>query len=189
MQLIHVFGASGSGTTTMGRAIASAYGYIHLDSDDFFWEPSDPPFQRTRTVEERAERLRDAVGQNGFYVLSGSLCGWGDFLIPRFDLAVRLVTPTDIRIQRLAEREKERFGDRILPGGDMYDNHREFLEWAATYDTAGADQRSRALHDQWSLHLRCPCLVVDGSRPVSDLLKELEPHIQKNPAAEAGIGE
>lgn len=188
MPLVHVFGASGSGTTTMGRAIASAYGYVHLDSDDFFWQPTDPPYQRTRSVEERALLLHDAVKRNDYTVLSGSLCGWGDFLIPRFDLAIRLVTPTDIRIHRLAEREKERFGDRILPGGDMYDNHREFLEWAATYDTAGADQRSRALHELWARRLLCPCLVMDGSRPMPDLLRELEPHIQRNSFPGKGIG-
>lgn len=31
----------------------------------------------------------------------------------------------------------------------MYDNHREFVDWAATYDDAGIDQRSRALHEAW----------------------------------------
>jgi|LSQX01.1.fsa_nt_gb adenylate kinase family enzyme len=187
MPLIHVFGASGAGTTTMGRAIASSFGYVHLDTDDFFWEPTDPPFQRTRPVEERAARLHDVTGQDGFFVLTGSLCGWGDFLIPRFDLAIRLVTPTDIRIKRLQDREKSRFGDRVLPGGDMYDNHREFIDWAATYDAAGLDQRSRARHDQWSHLLCCPCLVMDGARPMSDLIKELEPHIPRKPTPETGL--
>lgn len=45
-----------------------------------------------------------------------------------FDLAVRLVTDVDIRIARIKTRESERFGDRILPGGDMYKQHQDFLE-------------------------------------------------------------
>ena len=44
-------------------------------------------------------------------------------LIPFFSLAVRLVTDTDIRIARLKEREKRKFGSRIEKGGDMYQNH------------------------------------------------------------------
>jgi hypothetical protein len=41
---IHIFGASGSGTTTLGAAIADRYGYAHLDVDQYFWMPTDPPF-------------------------------------------------------------------------------------------------------------------------------------------------
>jgi adenylate kinase family enzyme len=34
---ICVFGASGSGMTTLGRALASDLELAFLDSDDFFW--------------------------------------------------------------------------------------------------------------------------------------------------------
>jgi len=37
-------------------------------------------------------------------VLSGSLCGWGDPLIPEFELIVFLVVPTAVRLQRVRAR-------------------------------------------------------------------------------------
>lgn len=106
--------------------------------------------------------MEQDIAQHKKVVIPGSLTGWGDPLIPGFDLAVRLVTDTQIRIARIKAREAERFGDRILPGGDMYKQHQDFLEWAAAYDTGDVDIRSKALHDQWQKLLGCPSLSWMG---------------------------
>ncbi len=182
MPLIHIFGASGAGTTTLGRAIAEQWDYVHLDTDDFFWLPTDPPYTDKRPMEERVALLLAAVDRSPRCVLTGSLCGWGDFLVPRFDLAIYLQTPTEVRIRRLRERESRHFGDRIQPGGDMYDNHREFLEWAATYDTAGVDSRSRALHDVWAAGLPCPVLPLDGMQEMPEQLRRIRVELRERPA-------
>ncbi len=47
---IHIFGGSGSGTSTLGAAIAQCFGHSHLDVDSFFWEKTDPPFTSIREV-------------------------------------------------------------------------------------------------------------------------------------------
>lgn len=83
-------------------------------------------------------------------------------------------TPTDIRIERLKKREYERFGKRILENGDMYEEHTKFIEWAKTYDTAGNNQRSRALHEEWIPKLSCPVLRLDGTKPLTDMMYEVE---------------
>ncbi len=41
---VHIFGASGAGTSTLGRALADRHRLVHLDTDDFYWMPTDPPF-------------------------------------------------------------------------------------------------------------------------------------------------
>ena len=41
---LHITGASGSGTTTLGRALASAWAVPHADTDDYFWVPTTPPY-------------------------------------------------------------------------------------------------------------------------------------------------
>ena len=38
--IIHIYGASGSGTSTLGRALADALGLVLMDSDDYFWQPT-----------------------------------------------------------------------------------------------------------------------------------------------------
>lgn len=48
IQRIHILGASGSGTTTLGRALAERLHYIHFDTDAYFWLPTNPPFAAKR---------------------------------------------------------------------------------------------------------------------------------------------
>jgi len=70
-----------------------------------------------------------------------------------------------IRMERLIAREKERYGSRILAGGDMEKIHRDFLEWAARYDEGGMEVRSLALHEHWLGSLPCPVLRLDSVFP------------------------
>ena len=100
--------------------------------------------------------------------------GWGDALIPDFTLAVRVVTDTPTRLARIKQREYARFGVRILPGGDMYDHHQAFLQWAAGYDDGGLDTRSAVLHNEWQKQLACPILTVDGTAPLAETAARVE---------------
>ncbi len=178
INVIHIVGASGAGTTTLGQTLEQELGYKWLDTDNCFWRPTDPPFVHIHPVDERTTLLKADIASNPKCVISGSLCGWGDVFIPKFDLVVYIDTPTDVRIDRLKKREYERFGDRIRHGGDMFEEHTEFIEWAKTYDTAGRDQRSRALHDEWLQKLTCPVLKVDGTKPIKELLQFMLRKIQ-----------
>jgi adenylate kinase family enzyme len=161
-------GASGSGTTTLGRALAPRLAVPVFDSDDAFWESTDPPFLTSRPPVDRLAWLQERLRDDDGWVLSGSLCGWGDELRGRFTLVVFLSLPPAIRMARLAAREVERYGDRIRPGGDMAEGSTAFLAWAAAYDTAGMEQRSRVLHDAWLATLTCPLLHLDGDITVED---------------------
>lgn len=169
--VIHLFGASGSGTTTLGRALAENLAYAHLDTDDYFWLPTDPAFTQKRPIPERLAMMNAAIdaAEKGA-VISGSLTGWGDVLIPRFTLAVRVVTDTDTRLERLRQREYARFGERIHEGGDMHEEHEAFIAWAAQYDTGDVTMRSKACHDAWQEALPCPVVTVDGAAPLADSL-------------------
>jgi adenylate kinase family enzyme len=172
---IHILGASGSGTTTLGMTLSGRFGYAHLDTDDYFWEPTDPPFQGPRARHERQTMLAAAMDAHPRWVLSGSLCGWGDIFIPRFDLVIFLWVPTEIRCARLRERERHRFGTEALaPGGAMHDAHVAFMNWAAAYDEGGEDMRSRQRHETWLAALPCPCLRLEGLLAVEEQITRLE---------------
>jgi adenylate kinase family enzyme len=172
---IHILGASGSGTTTLAAAVAAKHGHRHLDTDDFFWLPTDPPYRTPRPREARLEMLSIALAASPAWVLSGSLCGWGDSLIARFQLIVFLAVQTEVRLQRLRARELARYGhDAIAPGGRFHQAHVAFLEWAARYDHADATERSRALHDGWLAAVRVPVVRLEGDRPVAAQLASIE---------------
>jgi adenylate kinase family enzyme len=145
---IYIFGASGSGTTTLGKQIADDYSLVHVDCDDHYWAPSDPPFSVKREPRERVISMSEALGDNG-WILTGACHGWGGELIDCTDLIVFVMLPTPLRIERLITRERARFGDRILEGGDMYQIHQAFMEYARGYDNPKFGGRNLATHEQW----------------------------------------
>ncbi len=165
-QVIHIFGASGSGTSTLGRYLSDNLGYYFMDTDDYFWEHTNPPYTSKRNRTSRMKLMREEIAQHENVVISGSLVDWGDELIPLFTLAIRIETATNIRIERLKIRERERFGSRIDVNGDMHDNYIEFINWASSYDDGGIDMRSKEKHDDWQNLLECPLIYVDGSMSV-----------------------
>ena len=175
---VHIVGASGSGTTTLGRALAGRLGCAHLDTDDFFWLPSDPPFHHVREREARQALLGEALAREPGWVLSGSLCGWGDGVIPLFDLVVFLWIPPEIRMARLRERERARYGAAIEPGGPQHESSRAFLEWAAGYDGAlEPPHRCRRLHEEWLAALPCPVVRFLDTAPTAEHVARLEAHL------------
>ena len=175
--VIHIFGASGSGTTTLGKKIAEELGYKHMDTDDYFWVPTDPKYTLKRPREERIELMEKDINNYENVVISGSLVDWGDVLIPYFTLAVRIDIDPDVRIARLVARERERYGSRIDKGGDMYKQHTEFVKWAKSYDTGGLDMRSRAKHDEWQKLLLCELLRIDGSDTLEENLEKVKKYL------------
>ena len=168
---IHITGASGAGVTTLGRVLAARLGVNALDTDDFYWLPTAPPYQQARPPSARLALLVPAMNEAGRFVLSGSLDGWGDPLIPRFSAVIFLRTTTDLRLTRLRTREAGVFGAAaIAPGGPHHVEHEAFIDWAAGYDHGLQSGRNLQRHIAWIAKLPCPVLTLDGARPIADLL-------------------
>ena len=171
---IHIMGAPGSGVTTLGRALATALALPHHDTDDYFWAPTTPPYRTQRAVPERLRLMEEVFLPRADWVLSGSLVGWGNDIVPNFDLVVFVTTPRDIRLRRLRAREATHFGaDVVAPGGWRHEETESFIEWASHYEDNTREGRNLARHESWLATLPCPILRVDGSRPVGELVAEI----------------
>lgn len=171
---IHILGASGSGTTTLGKAISAKYDIPHFDSDDFFWMPTDPPFREKRPVDERIAMLKSSLVRNDSWVVSGSALKWGEFLREESNLIIQTVLDPEIRIGRLLEREKAHYGERIKPGCDMHETHLEFVAWARSYDDGGPDKRSRLSEEMWLKKVKCPVIRIDSGMDIDAELTLVE---------------
>ena len=156
--LIHVTGASGSGTSSLSAALASELDGVHLEADDYFWLPTSPPFTAKRDRTERLSSLLADLRANTDVVLAGSIVDWGAELENSFDLIVFLYLDAETRIERLRIREVERFGHA----------NPAFLEWAAQYDEGPSEGRSLAKHRAWLGARVCPIIELHGDFTVSE---------------------
>ncbi len=171
---IHVFGASGAGVTTLGRALANSLAIPHHDTDDYFWLPTSPPYRRQRDIRDRLRLMQEMFLARDAWVLSGSLEGWGVSLSAAFDLVAFLYVPTEIRMRRLRDRETRRFGrDVVAPGGWRHQETEDFLEWASHYDDGTREGRSLRRHLAWLETLSCPLLRLDGELPTAELVDQV----------------
>ncbi len=131
---IQIIGASGSGKSTLAEAVASAADAFWIDADRYQWADTD--FTKERPLEERMALYRADRAQHDRFVVSGTTRGWYPEGFADRDFLVLLVLDEPTRLKRLYDRERARFGDRMLPGGDHYEETKEFLDWCATYRTA-----------------------------------------------------
>ena len=157
---VHIFGASGSGTTTIAKEICNQLNYKHFDADDYFWLQTESPFTIERPREECLDLMEKDLSSNDKWILSGSLSGWGDAFIPLFDLVVFVYVPTDIRLERLKKREYERYGEEIFPVGSRFKNTKDFLDWAAAYDLGTRNGRSLPVHERWLQMIECQVIKI-----------------------------
>lgn len=162
-QRINIVGASGSGTSTLGRALAAHTGLVFADADDFYWKPSDPPFQHKVDAAERLQRLLNHLALHSGSIVSGSVCGWGDALEDSFDLVIFLSLPTDLRLARIEAREIARFGHA----------NPDFLAWSAQYEQGLLPGRSRARHDAWLESRTCRVLRFEGDIEVDKRVAQI----------------
>ena len=157
---LHVMGASGSGTTTLARAVADAWSVPHADADDYFWLPTDPPYLVKRLEADRVALMEQVFLPRTSWVLSGSMLGWGESVVGHLDAVVYLTLDATERMRRIEARERVR-----RSAGGVVDERalEEFLAWARGYDDPSFIGRSRARHEKWLTTLTCPVLSLDSS--------------------------
>ncbi len=169
---LHIFGASGSGVTTLGKHLSLNLNIPYFDSDGYFWEKSNPPFTIRRNPSDRNNLIKAKLNQNEDWIIGGSIINWGENVFPAFDLIVFLWIPAEIRIARLKKRELERYGNIINTDADRSKLYEEFIAWAEDYDNdRGIANRTLKAHEQWLSKRTCPVLEMRGDLTTDERAK------------------
>lgn len=169
---IHILGASGSGTTTLGQAIGKV-GWLHLDADDYYWVKTNPPFQQKVPIAQRNKDITRDFLSTDRVVISGSMFSWGEQWKQAFDLVIFIRIDPELRMKRLRAREEERYGQALLDDPIIKSGSEAFLKWAKQYDKGTFTGRSLALHEQWLRDLSCPILRLDGAAALEENVKQV----------------
>ena len=163
-----ILGSAGAGKTTLGKLVAGKLGIAFLDIDEYIWRnDTDIPYTVMYSKDEKINRLMDAVEEAEEFVMAGSMNSFHEHFDPMFLLAVYLTADEKIRSERVHKRELEEFGNRILPGGDMYEAHQSFLKDVVGYDKGIASSNSDQ-HELWMSQLSCPVLRLDGGETLEN---------------------
>ena len=157
---IIVFGANGSGKSALGRELARALHFKHMDIEDYHFLESEIPYTVARTREDCLRVMLADIEKYCSFVISAVIGDFGEEISSMYTLAVFISAPLEIRIERVKQRVYEQHGERIREGGDMYEQHLKFVDFVAS--------RSLSIIEQWAETLVCPVIHVDGTKSISE---------------------
>ncbi|MBV8255587.1 MAG: hypothetical protein JO154_23535 [Chitinophaga sp.] len=171
---LYIFGASGSGVTTLGQALGLYLDIPYFDSDNYFWEATVPPFTVKRDPTIRNSMISRELKAVPEWIFGGSALNWGADVFPPFDLVVFLWIPAEIRMQRIKEREHARYGDALVNDAAMQAKHADFLAWAADYDhNTGIANRTLQVHEAWLQQMTVPVLALRGDMSLEERMEQI----------------
>ena len=159
---ILIVGLNGAGKTTLGRVLADALGWFRMDVEDYFFTPADNPYAVSRTKDEVRQLMLADIERHGRFVLSSVSGDWGEALAARVGAVVVLDAPLETRLVRIDRRSVARFGSRVMPGGDMYDQERRFRDFATA--------RSERIIEDWLETVKVPILRLDATLSADAIL-------------------
>lgn len=167
---ILLMGGNGCGKTTLGKRVAALLGCPHIDMEDYAFEPSEIPYARPRPREEVCALIRSQLRAHPRFVFSAVNGDMGEEINALYDFIVYIHAPLAVRMERMQKRSLERFGSRVLEGGDMYESEQAFMRFAAG--------RSLEKAERWTKDRCCPVFCVDGTLPIETnaqlIVKRLE---------------
>ena len=159
---IIVCGLNGAGKSTLGRALAKELDFHFIDNEDLYFPKANPryPYSSPRTREEVKQSLLREIQAHENFVFAAVKGDYGEAIAPFFQYAVLMDAPKDIRIRRVRDRSFMKFGDRMLPGGDLYEQEEKFFEMVRS--------REEDTVEAWAKSLSCPLIRVDGTKAVEE---------------------
>ncbi|MBD5128954.1 MAG: AAA family ATPase [Ruminococcaceae bacterium] len=154
-------GLNGAGKSTLGRALADRLGYHFIDNEDLYFPKTDPDYMYAveRTQEEVEELLLSEIKTYGNFVFT-SVKGSYEKALPFFDIAVLVSVPRELRLERVKERSFKKFGERALPGGDLYEHEKGFFEFISA--------RPENMVEEWLKSFDGRVIRVDGTKPIDE---------------------
>lgn len=191
---IAIFGLNGAGKSTLTHALAKKLNFYEIDVEDYYFpeqresrrqaleqaEPCDLssadtlPYSNPRSKEEVQVAILEDIKRHPKFILSGVNMNWCEEILANIELAFWVKVPLEKRLERIQNREEKRFGTRVLPGGDMHEQQKEFRRVVA-----GREEKSL---EECAAKLPCPVIVLDGTMPVEYNMEKIITEGKENDA-------
>ena len=180
MRGIAIMGLNGCGKSTLAHALAQRLGLYEMDVEDYYFpeqrlarraalegrpeacceRSGSLPYARPRDRREVQERIASDIERHPRFVICGVTMNWDARILSAIDVAFMLEVPAEERVRRVSQREQFRFGARVMPGGDMYEQQQAFRELIA--------HKSHRLVEESAARMPCRRIRLDGTRRIDE---------------------
>lgn len=180
IQGIAIMGLNGCGKSTLAHALSQKLKFYEMDVEDYYFPEQkqsrqavldqqyhvqceykgELPYSVPRSKAEVQEMLREDIVKHPQFVISGVTMNWEEKILAAIDIAFLLEVPSDERVRRVQQREEVRFGSRVLSGGDMYEQQKEFRDIIANKTNQSVEESAA--------RLQCPKIRLDGTKSVEE---------------------
>lgn len=128
---IQICGLNGCGKSTISRVLAKKVGFHFIDNEDLYFSETDAnnPYANARTREAVEKLLINEVQKHSNFVFSAVKGDYGDEIISLYSYVVLVEVSKEVRLQRVRKRSFQKFGQRMLLGGDLYESEEFFFNW------------------------------------------------------------
>ena len=164
---ILICGLNGAGKSTLGKHLAERLGWQFIDNEDLYFPKTDTKYAYSdpRGKEEVIRLLEERIEKDRRFVFAAVKGDYGDKLISLVDCIVVIDVPREIRLARVRERSFQKFGERILAGGDLAERENAWF--------AQVEHRPEDYVEKWLETVDCPVIRVDGTRPIGENVEHL----------------
>ncbi len=180
MRGIAIMGLNGCGKSTLAHALAQRLGLYEMDVEDYYFpeqrlarraalegrpeacceRSGSLPYARPRDRREVQEMIASDIERHPRFVICGVTMNWDARILSAIDVAFMLEVPAEERVRRVSQREQFRFGARVMPGGDMYEQQQAFRELIA--------HKSHRLVEESAARMPCRRIRLDGTRRIDE---------------------
>ena len=159
---IQICGLNGCGKSTLGRALAGKIGFHFIDNENLYFARSqaNEPYINQRSEEEVERLLMNEVLEHPNFIFAAVRGNYGKEIIPMYNYVVVIEVPKEIRSQRVRNRSFQKFGSRMLMGGDLYEQEEAFFRIA--------ESRHDDYVENWLKSVKCPIIRVDGTKTIEE---------------------
>ena len=162
-----ICGLNGAGKSTLGKRLAVRLGWQFIDNEDLYFPKTDTKYAYSapRGKEEVIRLLEEKIENDRRFVFAAVKGDYGDKLLSLLDCIVVVDVPREIRLARVRERSLQKFGDRILAGGDLAQRENAWFSLV--------ESRPEDYVEKWLESVDRPVIRVDGTRPIEENVEYL----------------
>ena len=187
---IAIMGLNGCGKSTLAHILGKKLDFYEIDVEDYYFPEQkysrqailehqhdveckykgELPYSVSCSKHEVQEMISKDIEEHPQFIISGVAMNWEEKILATIDVAFILEVPTDERVRRVQQREEIRFGSRVMLGGDMYEQQKEFRNIIANRSSQSVEESANKI--------QCKKVKLDGTKSIDEnvgiVLKVLE---------------